>query len=142
MEIVKGVRVKHVSLQEVTPTLLLGQLTDFTLNPFWVFNPLKPTGGKEPAHCPTVQVVGIQVLKVATLLSRIKPIIHVLVVRTCVSMNGISDTASCTSLEHEQHVGVGKELQVSISFLNPISAGGESTPLSGFPSITQKREKI
>ena len=85
--------VRHVNLQEVALSPLLSQLTDAALKLFQVLHLSEPASEEVLAHHPTIQVIGIQVLKVTIFFPRIQSIAHVLVVCLCVSMNCLSDAA-------------------------------------------------
>ena len=116
MGVMKAAMVTDVNLQEIALTLILSQLTDAKL--FQVFHPSKPASWKALAHCPTIQVICIQVHKVTTLFFRVKPIAHVLVVCLHISMNGLSDATSSTLLTQQQSVGVNDESQFKPSLLD------------------------
>ena len=89
--VVQVVEVAMVRHEEVILTLFLSQLTDLVLKLIWVLHPFEPTSQEVLAHCPTIQVIGIRVLKVMTLLSGVKPIAHVLVACLHIPMNCLSD---------------------------------------------------
>ena len=135
MKVVKVVAIGYGNLQEVALTPILSQLTDAML--FWIFHPSKPTSQKDLAHHPTIQVICIQVLKVTTLLFGVEPIAHILVACLHVSMNDLSDAALSTSLEHQQCIRVGYELQVSTSLLKSgmPSQSGRSVEVSQIKDV-------
>ena len=94
MEVVK------VSFQEVTVTLILSQLTDVPLELFWFAHPFETASWTALAHCPTIKIICIQVLKVMTLFPRIELFIHVLIVPLHVLMICLGNATSCASLKH------------------------------------------
>ena len=115
MEIMEVAMVGYIHLQEVALIQVFAQLTDVKL--FKLFHPSEPASQKALVHHMAIQVIHIQVLKIMTLLFRVKPIAHALVVCSHVSMNGLSDAASSTLLQHQQHIGVNDEFQVNASLL-------------------------
>ena len=103
---VKVLRIRHINLPEVALTNLLSHLGNAALKLIWVVHPFESTSWKWLAHHSAIQVIRIQVLKVMTLFPRIKSIAHVLVVCLSISMNCLSNAASCVSLKCQQHFRV------------------------------------
>ena len=110
-------RVRHVNLQEVTFPSFHSQHTDVALKLAWILHPFELASGEVLAHCLTIHVIRMQILKVMTLFVRTEPITHALIVHLRISMNCLSDASSSTSLEHQQHVEVDYELKANTSLL-------------------------
>ena len=108
VQVVQVIGVTNLYLQEVTLPSFLSQLNDVVLKLVWVLYSFEPTSWEweVSTHHLTIQVICIQVLKVTTLFSTIKPIAYVLVACLHISMNCLSDATWSTSLKHRQHVRV------------------------------------
>ena len=137
VQVMQVIRVRHITLQELILPSFLSQLTDAALKLVSVLHPFKPASWEVLANCPTIQVICIQVMKVSTLFPRIKPITHVLVVCLPILMNCLSDATSSTSPKHQQHIGVGYELQVNVSLLKAglLSQSGRGVEVSWIKNI-------
>ena len=72
-----------------------------------------------------------------TLFPIIEPITHVLVVHLRISMNGLSNAASSTLLEHQLQIGVSEKLQAKAGLLQTSlpSQSGRGVKVSGIQGI-------